>query len=240
MFAYAFSFLEGTLTAISPCVLPALPLIVGSAAQEHRHAPLSVAAGLVLSFTLVGIFLALSAVMLGIDPSFVGRAAAVGLIPFGFVLVVPVLQDKFQNLLSPLTRLANNKLSTGRFKGLSGQFGLGCLLGAVWSPCVGPSLGAAFSLASRGQDIGQATLMMFLFGVGVGAALPLVLIAYGARHLFVSYRGNFLRIGQMAKPAMGIVVIFLGISILLGWDKAAEGKLLNILPTAWVDLISRY
>lgn len=238
MFSYAFSFLAGILTAISPCVLPVLPLIVGSAVEEHRHAPLSVAAGLIFSFTILGIFLASVGASLGIDPAAVSRVAAIGLILFGVILIVPTLQDKFLLLLAPLTRIANDKLSKGRFKGLTGQFGLGCLLGAVWSPCVGPTLGAAFSLAARGEGLPQATTMMFLFSLG--ASLPLLLIAYGSRKFFISRRSHILKFGQKAKPMLGVVIVGMGVAILTGLDKSAEAILLNAMPSAWVDLISRY
>ena len=52
--------------------------------------------------------------------------------------------------------------------GLPGQFGLGLLLGAIWSPCVGPTLGAASVLAAKGENLGQVALTMLVFGIGAG------------------------------------------------------------------------
>lgn len=238
MLSYALSFLAGTLTAISPCVLPALPLIVGSAAQEHRHAPLAVAAGMILSFTFLGVFFATTSLALGIDQEIVRAIAAVTLLLFGIVLLVPVFQDKMQGVFAPIAGAANSKLSSGKFKGLTGQFALGGLLGAVWSPCVGPTLGGAVGLASQSGGLVPATLMMLMFGVG--SAVPLLFIAYGSRRLFLSNRGNLLKIGRVAKPALGAILTLSGVAILAGWDKAVEAALLNSLPQAWTDLITSF
>ena len=238
MTAYVLSIFAGILTSISPCVLPALPLIVGSAAQQHRHAPLALAFGLVASFTTIGIFLSTIGIGLGIDQSVIRSVAAIILVIFGLILLVPKLQEGFQKLVSPLVQLANNKLSTGKFQGLGGQFGLGMLLGAVWSPCVGPTLGGAIGLASQSGGLPQASMMMLLFGIG--SAIPLLFIAYGSRKIFLLNRNRLLQAGLIAKPLLGIVLLIVGTAIYLGWDKVAETYLLNSLPEAWINLITLY
>jgi len=235
---YALSLLAGLLTAISPCVLPALPLVVGGATQEHKHAPLSVALGMILSFTFVGVLLATSGTALGIDPDLIRNLAAIVIVIFGFVLMTKKLQEYLQEVLTPVSNLAGSSLSSGKFKGLSGQFNLGALLGVVWSPCVGPTLGSAVGLASQRENLIQATLMMLMFGIG--SAIPLVFIAYGSRKVFLSQRDRLLNFGKYAKPTFGLVLVLVGFSIFFGFDKLAEAKLLNLLPESWVDLISRY
>jgi cytochrome c biogenesis protein CcdA len=235
---YALSFLAGLLTAISPCVLPALPLIVGSAVQEHKHAPLFVALGMILSFTLVGVLLATSGSALGIAPDIVRDIAAIIIVGFGLVMMSKRLQEYLQMILTPIANVASNKLTTGKFKGLHGQCNLGILLGVVWSPCVGPTLGSAVGLASQGESLIQATTMMLLFGIG--STIPLVFIAYGSRKLFLTNRGRLLSFGRYAKPTMGLILVLVGFSILFGLDKTVEAGLLNTLPDSWVDLISRY
>jgi cytochrome c-type biogenesis protein len=235
---YALSLLAGLLTALSPCVLPVLPLIVGSTGQEHKHAPLAIAAGMILSFTILGVFLATIGTTLGIDPNLIRYLAAGFIVFFGLIMLSSKLQNLLQNTLTPFSNLANSRLSSGKFKGLYGQFNLGILLGAVWSPCVGPTLGAAVGLATQRQSLFQATAMMLLFGIG--SAIPLLFIAYGSRKIFLKNRERLITFGQYAKPTMGIVLITVGISILFGIDKLAEAKLLDILPERWIDLISRY
>lgn len=236
--AFALSFLAGLLTAISPCVLPALPLIVGSATQEHRHAPLAVALGMVLSFTVVGVFLATVGTTLGLDSDLVRSIAAIIIVVFGFVMISKRLQEYLQEILTPISNLVGSRISTGRFKGLSGQLNLGILLGVVWSPCVGPTLGSAIGLASQGKSLIQSTTMMLLFGIG--STLPLVFIAYGSRKLFLSHRGNLLSFGQFSKPLLGMVLVIVGSSLFFGFDKSAEAKLVGFLPDFWVDLISKF
>jgi hypothetical protein len=71
--------------------------------------------------------------------------------------------------------MGRNRFDGFTTAGVLGQFGVGVLLGAVWSPCVGPTLGAASLLASQGRDLGVVALTMLLFGFG--AALPLLLLA---------------------------------------------------------------
>lgn len=238
MLSYSLSFFAGTLTAVSPCVLPALPLIVGSAVQEHRHSPLAVAAGMILSFTILGMFFATAGLTLGMDEQAVRSFAAGTLILFGSMLVIPAFQNQIQALLTPLASAAGQRLATGKFKGLSGQFALGWLLGAVWSPCIGPALGAAIGLATQSGGFWPATVMMLLFGVG--SAVPLLFIAYGSRRTLQLRRNRLLIIRRIAKPALGTALTITGIAILWGLDKKAETYLLNLMPTAWTDLITRF
>jgi len=235
---YILSLFAGSLTAISPCVLPALPLIVGSAAQEHRHAPVFVALGMIVSFTTLGVLLASSQFFLGLNPTVIRYAAAVCLIVFGLMLTIPALQFWLQKMLTPFSNLANNRLDAGRFKGVMGQFVVGTLLGAVWSPCVGPTLGATIGLAAEQSNLGAATLMMFLFGIG--SVVPLLLVAYGSKKFFSVLKGKASAFANAAKPLMGIIFAVVGTAILIGVDKKLETSLLNILPDSWLDLISRY
>lgn len=211
---------------------------MGSATQEHKHAPLFVALGMILSFTIVGVLLATSGTALGIESNVVRNLAAFIIVVFGLVMMSKGLQEFLQEILTPISNLASARLSSGKFKGLHGQFNLGVLLGVVWSPCVGPTLGSAVGLASQGESLIQATMMMLLFGIG--SAIPLVFIAYGSRKVFLSQRGRLLSFGQYAKPALGFVLVLVGFSILFGFDKVVEAKLLNILPESWVYLITIY
>ncbi len=235
---FVFSFLAGILTAFSPCVLPALPLIVGSAAQEHRLAPLFVAIGLIISFTGVGFFLASSGNFLGFEGDTIRSVSAGAFILFGLVLLFPFLQRKFQALLEPIANFGNSRLASSRFQGLGGQLFLGVLLGAVWSPCVGPTLGAAISLASQGENLVFAAITMFVFSVG--AALPLLFLAYGSRKIFLSHRGNALRAGIWGKSIFGGTLFIVGLTLFFGWDKILEARILEWLPDRWVEWISYF
>ena len=93
---------------------------------------------------------------------------------------------------------------------LAGQFGLGLLLGAVWSPCVGPTLGAASVLAAKGENLPQVALTMLAFGVG--AALPLLLLGILLRRALMRWRSRLLEGGKAGKTALGLILSLSGFS----------------------------
>ena len=130
--------------------------------------------GLALSFTVIGLFVATIGFAAGLDTGFFRTVSAILLIGVGLVLLVPRLQEQFALAAAPVSNWAGGYADNFTPGGLAGQFGLGLLLGAVWSPCVGPTLGAASVLAAKGEDLVQVALTMLAFGIG--AALPLLLL----------------------------------------------------------------
>ena len=155
----ALAYAAGALTILSPCVLPLVPIVLSSAAQRQRFAPLALAAGLVLTFTATGFIVAAFGQALGIDTLIVRAAGAVVLCLAGLVLLVPRLQDLLTRVATPLAAWASGRQSALADKaGLWGQALVGALLGVVWAPCVGPTLGAAVALAAEGKDLGEVAL----------------------------------------------------------------------------------
>ena len=146
------AYAAGALTLINPCVLPLLPIIVASALQASALGPTALAAGLTLSFTVVGVGVTAFGHALGIDDQLINRVAAGLMLTFGVVLLVPKAQAVVSSLVSPLASGANTSIDKIADKGLLGQFGIGVLLGAVWSPCIGPTLGGAIGLAAAGEN----------------------------------------------------------------------------------------
>ena len=148
------AFAAGALTILSPCVLPLVPIVLGSAAQKHRLGPLALAAGLVASFTLVGFAVATLGAASGLDSDVVRTAGAVILLLVGIALVVVRRRRRWSNGRLPRWRNWASARQAGleRF-GLAGQAAIGVLLGLVWSPCVGPTLGTATVLAAQGRKI---------------------------------------------------------------------------------------
>jgi len=104
----------------------------------------------------------------------------------------------------------------------------------VWSPCVGPTLGAAITLASQGQNLGQVTLSMALFGLGAGA--PLVLLGMLSRQATIRIRGTLLAGGKLGRQVLGSAMLLLGVMILSGVDKLFERWVLNSAPDWLVSL----
>lgn len=203
--AYGLGLLAGLVSTLSPCVLPILPILLGSAVNAHPRAPLALAAGLAISYALIGTGIAWAGASLGVDASTFQNAGAVLLGLLGAVLLSDSLQRRFATVSSGLSGAGHQLLDHMKLDGLGGQFAIGLVLGIVWSPCVGPTLGAAIVLASQGAQLPQVGLLMGLFGIG--AAAPVVLLAYVSRGTLLRTRGRLLRAGQAGKLVMGVLLI---------------------------------
>lgn len=224
--------LAGVLSILSPCVLPLVPIVVGAASAQGRLGPAALAAGLTLSFTALGIFLATAGFALGLDADIFRTTSAVLLVAFGTVLLVPALQLRFAAATAPVGAWIDMQFGSRTYgTGASGQFGVGLLLGAVWSPCVGPTLGAASVMASRGENLGSVTLTMLAFGLGAG--LPLLIIGTVSQGAFLKRRAQIAKAGNWLKAVMGASLILVGVLILSGQDKRLEAYLVDISP-AWL------
>ena len=173
---YVFSFLAGVLSLLSPCVLPIVPIVLSTAVSRHRLGPVALSVGLAVSFTAIGIIIAVAGFSLGINADHIRSAAASIMVLAGLALFVERLQDLLTRLISPITQKLGDYFEPKNPSGLLGQFTVGLLLGAVWSPCVGPTLGAASVLASQGKQLGHVAFTMLLFGIG--AATPLLLLGF--------------------------------------------------------------
>src|SRR6478672_5631321 len=180
------AFLAGALSVLSPCVLPLLPIMVGSAASEHRFAPAALAAGLLVSFVVIGLFVATVGFAAGLDTGFFRLVSAILLIAVGTLLLVPRLGAQAAAAGGPVSNWIEGQLGGFATHGLGGQFLLDLLLGAVWSPCVGPTLGAVSILAAKGENLGQVALTMIAFGLD--AALPLILFGLLSREALLRWR----------------------------------------------------
>lgn len=134
------AFLAGSLSILSPCVLPLTPVVLGAAVAEHRLGPVALAAGLATSFTAIGLFVATIGYAIGLDGDIFRMIGAATLAAFGIILMLPNLQARLATAAGPLSNWSQQRLGGGPTTGLRGQFGVGLLLGTVWGPCVGPTL----------------------------------------------------------------------------------------------------
>lgn len=233
-----FAFVAGVLSFLNPCTLPLLPIVLAAAASTHRFGSIALAGGLVLSFVAIGIFVGTIGFSLGIDGSGLQKVAAVLLVGIGLVLIVPRFQARAALAMAPLANWADRRIGGLPRGGLAGQFGIGMLLGIVWTPCVGPTLGAVSVLAAQGRDLGQVALTMTVFALG--AALPLVLFGLASRQALIAWRGPLLSVGSGAKIALGIVFVALGALILTGLDKTMMTALLDLSPDWLTTFTTRY
>jgi cytochrome c-type biogenesis protein len=233
----ALAFVAGTLSVLSPCVLPILPLVLGAAASKQRWGPVALAIGLTSSFVVIGMFVATVGFAASLDAGVFRYAAAVLIVAIGLVLVVPQFQARLAIAGGPVANWADARLG-GAGSGFPGQFWVGVLLGAVWSPCVGPTLGAASLLAAQGRDLGQAGAVMFAFGLG--AALPLLALGLLSREVMMRWRKRLASAGAGAKAGLGVVFVGMGLLVLTGLDKAVETVLVDVSPQWLTDLTTRF
>lgn len=104
----------------------------------------------------------------------------------------------------------------------------------IWSPCSGPTLGAAIGLAAQGNDLGRAALTMVAFALG--AATPILLLAYGSRRAIMARRDWWARASRIGKPLMGAAFFGIGLFVLTGLDKVVETSLTNAMPEWLVNV----
>ncbi len=227
-------FAAGALGTLSPCVLPLLPVVIAGAVARHRLGPLMLAAGLAVSATAAGIAVALLGFTL--DRDLLRVAAGALLIVVGAVLLIARIDLALTRTTTPIAAAAAALLARLGPRGLVGQLVVGALLGALWTPCGGPTLGAALALAAQHRSLGAATAVMGAYSVG--AVLPVLLIAYGSRRLVM--RPEWLaRITRVGKPAVGALLLIFGLLGVTGGDQVVEARLLDLLPAWLVDLTTR-
>lgn len=238
MGALALAFVAGLLSILSPCVLPLVPIVLGAAVTAHTLGAVALAAGLAISFTILGLTLALVGFGLGIDASALRSAAAVIMIALGIILVVPSWQAQLAVAGGPISSWADRRFGGFAASGLAGQFAIGLLLGAVWAPCVGPTLGAASLLASQGRDLPQVALTMAVFGVG--AALPLVALGLLSRATLMRVRSRLMSAGKLGKGVLGVAFVVIGVAIVVGADKRIEAELVAASPQWLTELTTSF
>ena len=235
---FLLGYLAGALSTLSPCVLPLLPILIATAVAQHRFGPLALAAGLTLSFTVVGVFIATLGASIGLDQGVLRQGAALLLVAFALVLLVPTLQTRCAVATAGVGASADGLLARISGTGWAGQFAVGLVLGIVWTPCVGPTLGAASTLASQGRDLGQITLLMLLFGLGAGT--PLLVIGSLSRGALTRTRGRLLAFGQRGRRVLGAALLVVGLAILTGVDKRFEAWAVEHSPDWLTRLTTRF
>jgi cytochrome c-type biogenesis protein len=233
-----FAFVAGTLTVLSPCVLPVLPMVLGAAAARGRAGPIFLAIGLTVSFVAIGMFVSLFGFAVGLDEGVFRQIAAVLMIAVGMVLAMPVLQTRLATAAGPMSGWINDRFTHNDGTGNGGPFGLGLLMGAIWAPCVGPTLGAASVMAAQGENLLEVTLTMIAFGIG--SALPLLILGLLSREVLMRWRGKMLLLGGSMKTLLGLLLVVSGLLVISGYDKQAEAFLVESSPDWLTDLTTRY
>jgi cytochrome c biogenesis protein CcdA len=231
---FILAYAAGLLTLINPCVLPVLPIVLAGSLQSSRYGPIALAGGMGLAFITIGFGVIAAGHLIGLRQQTVSQAGAVLMMVFGAVLMVPQLSARFATATGGIATRADDGMRDMTVSGWQGQFLGGLLLGAVWSPCVGPVLGSAISLASQGDELLRAFFVMVAFALGIGSVI--VALGYGARAALQKRMSTLRRFAQSSRPILGVAFFLTGLAIYMRWHLIAEIWLLDRLPAWFQDL----
>ena len=212
--AVPLSLLAGLVSFASPCVLPLVPGylgIVGGQADGRRRVARSVlgAALFVLGFSVVFVAfgIAFGAAGFALKPwiDLVTRIMGALIIVLGLVFV---------GFFRLFQRTA--KINLAPRVGLAGAPLLGVVFGLGWTPCIGPTLAAIFSLSLDAATPARGALLGVAYCNGLG--LPFVLLAAGFQ--WASSSLTFLRRHIRAiNIAGGVLLILIGVLMVTGlWN----------------------
>ena len=231
-------FLAGILSTLSPCVFPLLPLVIGAATSTHRSGAFWLAGGVAGSFTMAGLFVATVGFAIGLDGDIFRIVSAILLMLLGAALLSTSIEARLGVAAGGLSSAGDRMIRRLSLTSGRGQFLVGVLLGLVWSPCAGPTLGAASLLAAHRKDLGNVAAVMFAFGVGT--TLPIVVVAVLSRQALLRWRQRMLAAGHVGKVAMGLSALAIGGLILTGIDRSVEAALVSSSPTWLTNLTTQF
>ena len=209
-----FAFLAGLATVAGPCILPLLPIVLGtSTIKRHPARPLAIVLGFTLSFASAAILFSVFGRFLPFTQQSLRYLSAFVIAMFGFILLFPRLQTSIFSKLEPLIGRIGQKTSSTDTEGLGSGFILGLTLGLIWTPCAGPVLGSILALvASHSNVIGAASL---LIAYALGAGLPMLAIAYGGQYAVTRVRA-IAPYTNLIQRIFGIIMILVAVSIATG------------------------
>ncbi|HEY1689539.1 MAG TPA: cytochrome c biogenesis protein DipZ [Solirubrobacteraceae bacterium] len=220
-----FGFVAGAATAVSPCVLPVLPVALSAGVTGGRTRPLGVVTGLALSFTFAAVALVYLISALGLPDDLLREVAIVVLICFGVSLLIPPLGDRLEALLSRIVPHRGGGTGGGFWSGLLAGGGLGF----VYAPCAGPILAGVITV-SASQSFSTARLAVAL-AYGIGSAVVLYVLMLGGRRL----TSRLARRSPRFQMAMGAVMVLVALAMLGNYDTRFETAIASDLPSFLVD-----
>jgi cytochrome c-type biogenesis protein len=225
--------LAGVVTVAAPCTLPMLPILLGaSVGQTGRVRPAMIALGFVLSFSATALLLSAITRIVHFDPNVLRSAAAILLLGFGLLMVWPApfewLSIRIGGQLS-----GGSAGNTRPHQGNVGGFVLGTTLGLVWTPCAGPVLGSILTIVATSSDTAWASALLVVYAMG--AAIPMLAIAYGGQAITTRVRG-FARISPRLQQGFGIVVIAFAVLSYFQYDTLVVAWLTAFYPTGQIGL----
>ena len=202
----AIAFVAGIVTAISPCVLPVLPIVFAGSASGDARRPYAIVAGLVASFTAFTLAATALLSALHLPDDLLRQIAIAVVIAMGLSLLWPWLGS-----LAERPFLALGRRRPGD---VGGGFLLGVSLGLLFTPCAGPVIAAVSTVAATRSFSVEAVLVTLAYALGAG--LVLLAIAVAARRGFALPKLR--ERARVIRPALGAVIVGVGITMIFGLD----------------------
>ena len=223
-----FALLAGIVTVAAPCTLPMLPILLGaSVGQRSTSRPAMIAFGFVISFSATALLLSAITRVFDFDPNILRNAAAILLLGFGLLMIWPKpfewLSIRFGGLTS----------GAAHHEGNIGGFVLGTTLGLVWTPCAGPVLGSILTVVATSKDTAWASLLLIVYATG--AAIPMLVIAYGGQAVTTRVR-SIARISPRLQQGFGVVVIGFALLAYFQYDTQVVAWLTSFYPQGRIGL----
>jgi cytochrome c biogenesis protein CcdA/thiol-disulfide isomerase/thioredoxin len=214
MLLFAFAFLGGVLTIVSPCILPVLPFVFTRTGVPFRRGGLPLLVGMALTFAIVASLAAVGGSWV-VNANQWGRWLAIAVMfVFGLALLLPGLADR---LTRPVVALGQS-LSTAaqqRESRLGSSLLLGVATGMLWAPCAGPILGLILTGAAlRGANV-ETSLLLLAFAAGAGVSLAAALLVGGK--LYAAMKRS-LGAEEWVRRALGGAVAASAVAIAFGFD----------------------
>ncbi|WP_298378814.1 cytochrome c biogenesis CcdA family protein [uncultured Bradyrhizobium sp.] len=228
MLSLALALLAGVATVAAPCTLPMLPILLGvSIGQTGKARPAMIALGFVMSFSAVALLLSAITRAFDFDPNLLRTGAAILLAGFGLLMIWPA---PFEWLSIRLTGSVGQAAPS---PSLFGGFVLGSTLGLVWTPCAGPVLGSILTIVATSKDTAWASLQLVTYAIG--AAIPMLAIAYGGQAVTTRVR-SMARIAPRLQQGFGVVIIAFAALSYLQYDTLIVAWLTQFYPNGQIGL----
>jgi cytochrome c biogenesis protein CcdA len=233
MVTLIFALLAGIVTVAAPCTLPVLPVLFGaSIGQTSKARPVFIALGFVASFTIVAIVFSAITQIVGIDSDRIRTVAIWLLLIFGFLMLWP---QPFEWLAARASDLLNcvHRIPIRAQSGNVGGFVLGTTLGLVWTPCAGPVLASILTVIATAPHIEWEALLLMVYAVG--AAVPMLAIAYGGQFVTTHVR-RIARVSHRLQQGFGALVIVFAGAMYLQYDTLVTAWLSEFYPAGQIGL----
>ena len=206
-----------------------LPILLGaSVGQTSKARPAMIALGFVMSFSMVALALSAITRVFDFDPNTLRTGAAILLLGFGLLMIWPA---PFEWLSIRFGGFSGN--SPAPRQGMIGGFVLGTTLGLAWTPCAGPVLGSILTIVATSKDTAWASLQLVVYAIG--AALPMLVIAYGGQAVTTRVR-SVARIAPRLQQGFGIVVIAFALLSYFQYDTLIVAWLTAFYPNGQTGL----